>query len=122
MGRQWLASLRAQHQSQNSAAVLDEQGPPNNPITPDDPSCITNGPPFMTNIVVTFVDTNTGWNVSFDVLGGENQVMDVFYCTNLVGNNITNSQWYWITNAYICYTVYLTNQFSNQAFYVIGTQ
>ena len=64
---------------------------------------------WITNTACAYDQTN-GWMVSFGIGGGTNGVLyDVFAATNLVGNNITNSQWWWVTNGYACDIITLTN-------------
>jgi hypothetical protein len=66
--------------------------------------------------------TNGDITVTFDVVGGTNGLIyDVFGTTNLIGNNITNAQWFWITNTPTCWTVSITNQPATRTFYILGT-
>jgi hypothetical protein len=44
----------------------------------------------------------------------------MFTTTNLVGNNITNSQWSWIGQGQTCYRYTITNQPNSQVFFVLG--
>jgi len=81
--------------------------------------CITNAPLYITNTVCVF-DTNAGWTVTFDVQG-TNNLADIFTTTNLVGNNITNSQWVWLEQGQSCATYQYTNQLASESYYVLGT-
>ena len=87
-------------------------------------------PPCGTNDTYTVWMTNTvcsslageGWTVSFTIAGGASGVVyDVFCATNLVGNCITNSQWWWVTNGCACDTITLTNQTEGGCLYILGT-
>jgi len=83
--------------------------------------CITNTPVYLTN-VLSVLDTNLGWTVTFDIQGGTNGLLyDVFSTTNLAGNSITNSQWTWLERGPTCSTYQYTNQPAALAFYLLGT-
>jgi len=83
--------------------------------------CISNTPVYLTN-VLSVLDTNLGWTVTFDIQGGTNGLLyDVFAATNLTGNSITNSQWNWLERGPTCNTYQYTNQPAALAFYVLGT-
>ncbi len=81
--------------------------------------CFTNSRLYITNTVAVF-STNTGWTVQFDVQG-TNSPADIFTTTNLLGNNITNSQWIWLERGPSCSTYQYTNQSSSQSFFILGT-
>jgi hypothetical protein len=83
--------------------------------------CFTNVPVYITN-VVSILDTNLGWTLTFDIQGGTNGFFyDVFTTTNLAGNSITNSPWTWLELGPTCSTYQYTNQPAGGAFYVLGT-
>lgn len=83
--------------------------------------CPTNGQVFMTNLWCE-MDTNGSWTMTFDVAGGDAGILyDVFATTNLAGGTATNGAWYWLTNAYQCTTVILTNQPEFMTLYILGT-
>jgi len=82
---------------------------------------LTNVPVYLTNVVAALT-TNGDVTVTFDVVGGTNGLIyDVFGTTNLIGNNLTNAQWFWVTNTPTCWTITLTNQTIGQKFYIIGS-
>lgn len=82
--------------------------------------CITNGPVFLTNIGCVNLE-GQGWTATFTIAGGTNGIpYDIYSTTNLVGNNITNSQWVWLDQGYTCNTDTFTNQPATNAFYVLG--
>ncbi len=84
-------------------------------------NCVTNVPVYLTNITCAFT-TNEGSLVTFDILGGTNGLLyDIFSTTNLVGTNITNSVWMWLTQGPTCNTYTFTNEPDSHAFYVLGT-
>lgn len=83
--------------------------------------CPTNGPLFMTNLWCE-LSTNTGWNYTFDVAGGDPGVRyDVFASVDMTTGTETNGAWYWVANAYQCSTVVLTNQPEVMTLYILGT-
>jgi alpha-tubulin suppressor-like RCC1 family protein len=82
--------------------------------------CVTNLPLYITNTACEFV-TNQGWTVTFDVQG-TNGPVDIFTTTNLVGNNITNSQWVLLESGPSCATYQYTNQPDARTFYILGSQ
>ncbi|NOS70228.1 MAG: hypothetical protein HOP33_09885 [Verrucomicrobia bacterium] len=82
-------------------------------------SCVTNGPVYLTNVLVTLT-TNDGWTVYFDIAGGTNGIdYDIFSTPQLAGNDVTNSVWTWLETGQTCETHYFTNQPTNQMFYVL---
>jgi len=82
-------------------------------------SCVTNGPVYLTNVLVTLT-TNDGWTVYFDIAGGTNEVVyDIFSTPELAGNDVTNSVWTWLETGMTCETHYYTNQPTNQTFYIL---
>jgi len=61
--------------------------------------------------------------VIFDIQGGSAGLLyDIFTTANLLGTNISNSQWTWVERGPTCNTYQYTNQPGSQAFYVVGTQ
>ena len=86
--------------------------------------CLTNVPVYITNLVST-CDSNQGWTVTFDIQGSYDgattALYDVFTTTNLIGDNITNSQWLWLEQGPGCNTYQYTNQPTDVVFYILGT-
>jgi hypothetical protein len=100
-------------------------GGPFGPDGPDGPlgpsACVTNVALYMTNTTATWM-SDSNLTVSFEVRGGTNNLIyDVFGTTNLLANNVTNSQWVWLTNTYTCQNVVLGSQAGDQWTYVLGT-
>jgi hypothetical protein len=122
---QALAELRAKHKAEREAREETEgSGPQMLRMVGGTSACITNTPVYITNIVASFA-TNTAWAVLFDIQGSYDgtttALYDVFTTTNLVGNNITNSQWTWLERGPSCSTYQYTNQSDATSLYVLGT-
>jgi len=82
--------------------------------------CVTNGPVYLTNIGCVNLE-GLGWTVMFTIAGGTNGIpYDIYSTTNLVGSNITHSQWAWLDQGYTCNIYTFTNQPATNAFYVLG--
>jgi hypothetical protein len=63
-----------------------------------------------------------GSNATMTVVEGTNGLFyDLFCCTNLLAESITNSMWTWLGQVTNGQTFTLTNQPSPQAFYLLGT-
>jgi hypothetical protein len=74
--------------------------------------------------VAAFGDTNGdgGMTFEFTIAGGSNGVSyDVFATTNLPFGGITNTEWTWLGQGTNGGTYVVTNQTTNQQFYVLGT-
>src|SRR5207244_8110549 len=70
--------------------------------------CATNGLVCLTNVVCAF-STNTGWTVTFDLVGGTNGLRyDIFATTNRLDTNTANSQWWWLGCGPTCRTYQYT--------------
>jgi len=83
--------------------------------------CPTNGPVYMTNLWSEW-NTNTGWNYTFDVAGGDPGVSyDVFATGDMTAGTETNGAWYWVGNARQCSTVILPGQPEVMTLYILGT-
>ncbi len=82
--------------------------------------CVTSGPVYLTNVVCSFT-TNDGWQLCFDIMGGENDPSpyDLFSTPALLGNDVTNSIWTWLETGNACETHCFTNQATNQMFYIL---
>ncbi|MDR3459669.1 MAG: hypothetical protein P4N60_19745 [Verrucomicrobiae bacterium] len=76
--------------------------------------CMTGGQVYLTNLVTT-LNTNQSMAVTFNLAGGTNFVWYGVYSTT----NLANPQWVWLTNAYTCSLVSLTNQPWPYAFYAV---
>jgi len=91
-------------------------------LDPESGCCGTNSvyDVWLTNIVV-WPGEESGWNTALAIGGGTNgAVYDVFRTTAILADSITNWPWVWLTNAYACDTVTLTNE-PDGAFYILGT-
>ncbi len=111
----------AKRNADREAALFDDGGFEMMMLMGGTSECITNVPVYITNITSVF-DTNSGWTVTFDIQGGTNGLLyDVFTTTNLLGNNVTNSQWTWLEQGPTCNTYQYTNQPAAYAFYILGT-
>jgi Concanavalin A-like lectin/glucanases superfamily/Bacterial TSP3 repeat len=83
-------------------------------------NCITNSQVYLTNVIASPA-ANGSTTITFTIAGGTNNVAyDVFGTAPLAGNNITNSQWFWLGQGYTCSTYTLTNQPNFQAYYLLG--
>ena len=81
-------------------------------------NCATGGRVYMTNTAAGF-DSGNGWQISFDVWGGNpNNLYEVLRSTNVAASVATD--WGWQTNTYTCLTVFLNQQPTNRAFYLLG--
>jgi hypothetical protein len=92
------------------------------PLDSDSGCCGTNSvyDVWLANIAV-WPDDQGGWYTSLAIGGGTNgAVYDVFRTTAMGADSLTNWPWVWLTNAYACDTVTLTNE-PEGAFYILGT-
>jgi hypothetical protein len=81
-------------------------------------NCAVGGRVYLTN-TVAWSDTNAGWQLSFDVWGGNpNNLYEVLSSTNVAASVATD--WVWQTNTYTCSSVFLSQQPTNQAFFLLG--
>ncbi len=106
----------------NWEGILMESQFASMPLLEDPPavSCVTNGPLVLTNIACAF-ESGAGWVFSFEI-AGTNASYDVFSTTNLLANAITNSTWVYLGEGEPCARYSVTNQSTNQTFYIAATQ
>jgi Concanavalin A-like lectin/glucanases superfamily/Bacterial TSP3 repeat len=84
-------------------------------------SCLTNGQVYLTNVIATPAP-NGSTTITFTIAGGTNNIpYDLYGTAPLTGNNVTNSQWFWLGQGYTCGVYTLTNQPTTQAYYLLGT-
>ena len=126
------AELAAQEQDQGQPmaanlaggmlAAIDDNSFNLPALDPSSGCCGTNSAydVWVANIVVWPGDQG-GWNTALGIGGGTNGALyDVFRTTAISADSITNWPWVWLTNAYACDTVTLTNE-PDGAFYILGT-
>ncbi len=84
-------------------------------------NCATNLNVWMTNVTAELTNNGT-MDLTFTIGGGAPDVAyDVFATGGLVGNSITNAQWYWLGQGYACSTYVITNLPGTTAMFVLGT-
>ena len=80
--------------------------------------CITNGPVFLTNMVV-FPDASSNVTVSLDVQGGTNGVFYDLYTSTNLQSTFAGSDWIWLAQVLTCNTYVFSNQPANATFYFV---
>jgi hypothetical protein len=91
-------------------------------LDPESGCCGTNAfdEVWVANMVV-WPGEESGWNTALAIGGGTNGALyDVFRTSALSTDSVTNWAWVWLTNAYACDTVTLTEE-PEGAFYLLGT-
>ena len=84
--------------------------------------CATGDAVYVTNMTSTLTN-GTNMTFTFTISGGEEgELCDVFATTNIVGVSLTNSTWTWLGRGTNCGTYAITNQSTNQAFYMLGAE
>ena len=83
-------------------------------------NCATNSNIWMTNVIAKLTNNGT-MNLTFKIAGGSPGVVyDVYGTDGLVGNSITNAQWYWCGQGLACCTYEITNLPGTTALFVLG--
>jgi len=81
--------------------------------------CVTNGVPWLTNVVCAST-TNGEQVITFDLAGGTNGVpYDILTATNLTASG-SNVMWRWLQQGFTCGGYVFTNPPQAQAFYALG--
>lgn len=83
--------------------------------TYDATGCITNGPPFLTNITIT-PQADSNITVTFTVQGGTNGVFYDVYSSSQLASTFPATGWVWLGQVLNCSTYSFSNQPSSAAF------